>query len=301
MGRHLRRVLVYALGGGHGHAVRGCTLVRALQARGVEAAALVRADDVPRALDVPHEVCPRPESPSALRRWLLERCRQFEADTLVVDTFAEGLLGELDETWSGPPRVALLRCRTDAASASFVAGVRASASAVDLEPHLAWLPQTIEARALGPITRIGDAPLRAETDIDVLVVASEPALRGFAERLHTRLSRRGARVRCIDDASLSTGLLGVEALSVPVLVGPAGFNLTYEAHALGTWHVALPRPRSYDDQRRRAQRVALVPHGPEGVERLVLQLLERGGRAPRIAPLVSADALAQAVLSLQHG
>lgn len=95
-------------------------------------------------------------------------------------------------------------------------------------------------------------------------------------------------------------MLSTAQLSAKVLIGPAGFNLSYEAQAMHTWHIALPRVRSHDDQARRAEAVAHVPRSPEAVERLTLQLLQQDALAPRRAPLHSADALAELLLA-EHG
>jgi hypothetical protein len=269
-------------------------LAAAFRRRGVAATALVRTDAAAAKLGAPYEVCPRPESAAQLRAWVLERCTAYRADALVVDTFPEGLLGELDP-WPGPPRLAVLRCRRDADTAAFRAGVRASARAVDLEPHLEWCPAELGVQPLGPITRLGVDPVRT-AGADVLIVASEPGVGGLASRLEARL--RGAEVEVV--CGIEGGMLSTAQLSAKVLIGPAGFNLSYEAQAMHTWHIALPRVRSHDDQARRAEAVAHVPRSPEAVERLTKQLLQQEVLAPRRAPLHSADALAELLLA-EHG
>ncbi|HBQ10735.1 MAG TPA: hypothetical protein DEF51_05945, partial [Myxococcales bacterium] len=54
-----------------------------------------------------------------------------------------------------------------------------------------------------------------------------------------------------------------------VIVGPAGFNLTYEARAAGLTHLAVPRPRRFDDQARRAEAVATRVRSPRHLLRLL--------------------------------
>lgn len=255
-------------------------MAKALEAAGAEATVLVRSSEVPAALGVVHEVCARTQSPDSLRQRVLAYCDQMSADTLVVDTFPEGLLGELGGSWAGPRRVALLRCRKDASAPGFRSATDAVDAAVDLEPHLEWLDAQVPS--LGPITRVAEGPPqhRGHT-LDVLIVASEPALIDFARRLEPRLRALGLSVRLEDGTSFP---LDLETLRPRVLVGPAGFNLTYEARALGIWHIALPRPRSHDDQLRRAEAVARVVRSPHALERLAAQLC-KGASAPARAPL----------------
>jgi hypothetical protein len=81
-----------------------------------------------------------------------------------------------------------------------------------------------------------------------------------------------------------------------VVVGPAGFNLTYELVRTGAWHIALPVPRHYDDQRRRAEQVALLPSSPEAVERRVLALLAHAGPRPPPCAVWPMDRLAEHLL-----
>ncbi|MCB9753561.1 MAG: hypothetical protein H6713_26765 [Myxococcales bacterium] len=97
-------------------------------------------------------------------------------------------------------------------------------------------------------------------------------------------------------APLDAGLL----LGARVIVGAAGYNLTYEALALGRWHVALPRPRRFDDQRRRAQALALVPRSPIELERVVVRLARSA--APRESATVvrEVDELAVALLDRER-
>ncbi len=265
-------------------------MAKALVALGADATVLVRSAEVPRALGVSYRVCPRMDSPALLRAHVSAECDRLEVDTLVLDTFPEGLLGELEGPWRGPRRVALLRCRKDADTSRFRSAVGAVDTAVDLEPHLAWCPSGIPA--LGPITRLGaERPVSARA-LDVLIVASEPVLVGFARRLSPRLTSLGLRVRVLDDAPFP---FPIEACAPRVLIGPAGFNLTYEAQALGMWHLALPRPRSHDDQHRRARMVAQLVHSPLAIERLATQLCHGEG-SPQRAPLHEAQSVARFVL-----
>lgn len=252
---------------------------------------MVRSPEVPEALGVAHHVCPRTLRPEVLRPRVLAHCERLGADTLVIDTFPEGLLGELSGRWTGPRRVALLRCRKDATARSFRAAVDAVEAAVDLEPHLDWLEARVPS--LGPITRVSATPSEhGQHALDVLVVASEARLLGFSQRLEPRLRALGLNVRVEDGTSFP---LDLERLRPRVLVGPAGFNLTYEARALGIWHIALPMPRSHDDQFKRAEAVAQVVRSPYALERLAAQLC-RGASAPLQTPRHHPEDVARFIL-----
>ncbi|MCC6526075.1 MAG: hypothetical protein IT373_25735 [Polyangiaceae bacterium] len=297
-------MLVYALGGGRGHAVRGSVLAAALRRCGAEARVLVpsSAVEVPALLGVPCVPCPRPRDAAALRRFVLDTCERHAVHVLLVDTFPEGLLGELCLGPAGPPRVGLLRCRRDAASESFLRGVRQLRLALDLEPHLGWLPRAVAAEALGPVTR----PLApTPSPVDVLVVASEPALVPTLRRLSLRLGEQGMRVALAAEGRLVAPGVDRPAFPLPpsflgakVVVGAAGFNLTYEAHTQGAWHVALPRARSHDDQRRRAAALGRTVDGPLALERLVARLVTGAGRAPRLVDVLPAEVVARRVLAV---
>lgn len=277
--------------------------MRALRLLGAEATALVRSPEVPAALQVPFIACPKPSTPEVLRRFVLETCTKLRADTLVLDTFPEGLLGELRGAWNGPRRVSLLRCRRDCRSDTFRHAVEALEAAADLEPHLGWRPPSVLAEELGPVTRFGTEADPGPSPIDVLLVASDVELAGFLGRLGERLRAHGLCVGTVSEGILrgpaieASGFpLPARVLATRVIVGPAGFNLTYEAQVLGAWHVALPRPRSHDDQHLRASVVARTVGSPEAAERLCVQLSSITDRAPRRAPIKTSESVAQWIL-----
>ncbi len=303
-------VLIYALGGGAGHVVRGASLAAALARAGVEAAvfAPARARELARALAGSARVipCPRPPGPSdspdaraRLRARLDAALLQTRARHLVVDSFPAGVLGELADPRAGDRlaglRVtALLRLHRGAARPEFRAALARCDAALDLEPHLDWLPE----HAHHDITRFGPVcrPLaRAPAERDVLLLPGEPALLDFYRRLTSRLRARGLEVARVDPAPTPVALA---ALDARVIVGAAGFNLSYETIALGRWHLCLPRPRRHDDQRRRARALAIIPERPEAMERLALRLARSSARRRSPIRVRAPDELAAALLNL---
>ena len=279
---HERRFLLYALGSGRGHATRMGALALELGRLGAEVRLLVSAgaQGITRALGLdPSVVWEAREAPE--RAWSLA-LRSVAPTDCVVDTFPEGLHRELDPKEHPPARwIALLRCRRDARSPAFLTSLSRYADVLDLEPALAWAPLT--ARPFGSVVRSIERGM-GQPAVDVLAVATEARQRAFLENLAARLARSGIRTACVpahgagrSDAPLLSG----DAYSARVVVGPAGYNLTYELSALGVWHLALPAARQYDDQERRAERVAVVAHSPDAVERRVRAWLDQAVTRPR--------------------
>jgi len=299
-----RRFLIYALGGGSGHAVRGALLGAALAQLGPRSRVLVpqgRAE-MARSLGADPCECPATSSAVELRRHLEQAIAEHAATDLVVDTFPEGLLGELDVDPPGVPAQAVLRARRDAESLRFLRALSRYRRAYDVEPHLGWLRAADGERvcAFGPVAR---RLQRQHTEHDVLLVAGESSLEPFFERLAGRLEAHGFGVASARPGVFTLAgrarpvqLLGTDALSAHVVVGPAGYNLTYELAALGVWHVAIARPRRYDDQPLRADRVAVTCRSPEAVERRVLQLLATPASRPMEPNVHAAMELAERLI-----
>lgn len=258
--------------------VRGASLAAALERQGLPAVVLVPSERLPFA----RRLCSaaigiaRPTSRAELQRRLRSLLERLEVTDLVVDAFPEGILGELAVVSRGVAfGVAIVRQRRDGRSAAFLSALERYQLRLDIEPALEWLPPGAAEPCL-PVVR----PLaRQPSEVDVLLAAGGecPALFG---KLSARLAAAGLSVAVRTE---SDGLLGERELSAPVVVGGAGYNLTHELARLGSWHVALPRARRFDDQRARAGRWAIVCKGPESLERRLLALV-RGGGARRPEP-----------------
>lgn len=264
----MRRIVLYALGGGHGHAIRGAVVATALAERGAAVHLVVPAPRVAlaRALaadGVRVQGIGRPASRDELRSTVLRVVRDVDATELVVDTFPEGVLDELDDTFDRP-RYALLRLRRDAGSERFQAGLARCNGAIDLEPHLQWLPAALADSVVpgAPTVR----SLQRRDQADVALWCGGKALAPFLSRLGRRLQRHGLSViaKTLRPAELD---MTIEA---PIVVGAAGFNLTYELRRAGVQHFAVPLRRPFDDQRRRAHAVAHVADDPLAFESAIV-------------------------------
>lgn len=277
-----RRYLLYALGTGRGHVTRMGALCWELGLLGAEVRLLVSAGapGIARELGLDARVVWEAHA-APERAWSLA-LREFEPTDCIIDTFPEGLYHELDPTQHPEARwVALLRCRRDAEAPRFLASLRRYTDVIDLEPGLAWAP--ITARPFGSVVRrLG--PCVEAPATDVLMVATESRQRPFLQNLTARLRRAGVQTECVPAPGVArwqAPLLSGIGFSARVVVGPAGYNLTYELSALGVWHLALPAARQYDDQKLRAERVAAVAHSPAAVERRIRAWLEQAPTRPR--------------------
>ncbi|MEM1033131.1 MAG: hypothetical protein AAF928_18660 [Myxococcota bacterium] len=259
--------MVYAVGGGHGHAVRGAGVASALVRRGVATSLVVLeaqqhlvealAPEVPLLVVAGRD---HTRLPGDVTRELLA------ADRLVVDTFPGGVRGELQGL--STPRWAMLRLRRDAETPAFLGEVAACEAAVDLECNLRWLEHA-DVTALDPVARNVLADPDARDDGSVcLLSGGDPALDAFFDKLGPRLRAVGLSV--LRRAPASPPLMFDRRPRV--VVGAAGYNLTYELARAGIHHLAIPRARPFDDQRRRARAIAEAPADPEAMEARIIQL-----------------------------
>jgi len=281
VGKAPERFVVYALGGGHGHAVRGALIAADLERRGVACRLLVRSECGPIARALAPTAIIRSigeTEPPELQRIVREAIDAHEATDMLVDTFPEGLLGELN-TRIAVRRWAVLRLRRDALSPSFLRALEHYHAVADVEPDLDWLPHVRVAR-LTPLSR------RIEVGGEGVALIDADGLDAFLSRLAQRLSHHVPVVRVKE---------WIHRVP-PVVIGPSGYNLTYELARAGAFHLALPRPRAFDDQRRRAAAVAELVESPEALERRALTLARQpevrartGEGAERVADWLLAD------------
>ncbi len=287
---------MYALGGGFGHAVRGSALAAALQRRGIPAKVLLPKERgwLGRNLGADTELVEHCGTPSELRAKLDSVFADVEH--LIVDALPLGVLGELTGLLRGRRTTLLARLFRADLLDPFRRSLQSYDRVVDLEPELDWL-SVPRVQRLGPVVyQRPTVAVDAAPELDVCVLADDAELHRFGGRLVARLARHGVLARLWSHAA-HPELIDLAAISPKVVVGPAGYNLTYEARSLGVHHIALPRPRRFDDQRRRARSVAELPSSPETLEQRVLSIVRDGAEPRRAGPSVSPDALAVAVVS----
>ncbi len=218
---------------------------------------------IPRALGVMPMAIAKPESNDDLRERIAGAVG--DCDYIIVDTFPAGIAGELTELQT--PRIAMLRLHRGAHTEGYTRAVASCHRAIDLEAHLGWLDRD-DVVAAHPVTMPLAEPEPGD-QVDVLIVGGDE-LSAFADKLVGRLRFKGLTV-----ARPNGFPIAWHTLQPRVVVGAAGFNLTYEALAMDAWHLAIPRPRAHDDQRRRAEELAIVPDSPAQLEELIDELLDR--------------------------
>lgn len=283
---------MYALGGGLGHTLRGSALASALTDAGTPARVLVRSDRVwlARELGADATAVERTADPTRLRASVESALRGCAH--LIVDALPSGILGELSALPRGVRTTLLARLHHPRALPTVVAALGRYDRVVDLEPELEWLPQG--AVPLGPVV----LPSRELDDgapkLDVLVIADDDALARFGRRLARRLLARGAVARLWHG---ERSRLDLGRIRPRLVVGPAGYHLTYTARALGIPHLAVPRPRRFDDQHRRARAVAELCPDPEALEARARELFSSSRPGRRASPYHHPADLARAVLA----
>lgn len=293
-------VLVYALGGGFGHVVRGAALAAAFERNGTPASVLVPETHLAlaTALGASGVGVGATRDPVTLRRHLDAAIEQTACTLLVVDSFPAGLLGELADPPCVARRALLLRLHRDADAPAFLRAAAAYDHVLDLEPHLDWRPPDLDATPFGAVAR--EPSPDALATADVLLVATDALLAPLLLRLARRLARNGRHVQ----VAVSGGIgppdreprpalpltLGRDAPRV--VVGAAGYNLVYEACAADTAHLAVPLPRRFDNQHLRARTLCEIPGSPEALERRVLELLDGASFRRRDVSVQSHEALA---------
>jgi UDP:flavonoid glycosyltransferase YjiC (YdhE family) len=289
-------VLYYALGGGHGHVLRGLAVLSRLGHGTLLGPA--RLASWAAALGVTYV------SPSAaeLHAWPAP-------GLLVVDVFPRGVVGELtpllqrtavawliarrvrEHYYLHPPvRAALERCyeRVAWCEAPPPGLAALGTNSIRLPPILLAAPGLERAQARRHLDVALEAPL-------ILGLGS-----GEAERQHRlcRLlgniaARHGAALRFVSTELASAGpvvSIFPAAAWLPaadVVVTAAGYHAAYETARAGVPTVFVPQARAYDDQRWRAgERVThataacAVAGDPPALEAAIARLLRDGRRSP---------------------
>jgi hypothetical protein len=270
------RLLIYALGGGRGHATRAGLVCQAFEAAGHQARALVREGAERWA--GPGAVAIGRQGGDELAATVRAAVVDYRPDALLVDVFPGGLLDELtpqDGKLFGVPAALMLRLHNEADTEGFRALARHYALRIDLEPALQWLPPDLDALPLGPVARA--LPVPAEAPRIVLVPAADASLtEHLRSSIDDLLVYEEPELHWIAPHEAADLALGPG----DVVVGRAGYNLTWEIAGAGARHVALPADRRWDDQQRRAQAMATVVTRPSELVAAVGRALAAGERSP---------------------
>jgi hypothetical protein len=231
--------LIYAIGGGHGHARRGWLIQRLLAERGRSAVLLIRPGSDRH---LPPGPGPRLHA-SGLTAGLLAEFGRRPPARLVVDTFAAGWRGELDAAWLSRFDRRLLVARYTGTAVE---------PPVQYQRVVAPYPaDRCEWRGMGPGAAYGgyliDAShVRIDHD-DHWFAVFDPACR-CPPRLRETFARAAARA--------GLGCRFHDSFARPIrarklLVVGAGYHTFYEAIGRGVDVRFLPVRKRHDDQSRR--------------------------------------------------
>ncbi|HIK07828.1 MAG TPA: UDP-N-acetylglucosamine--LPS N-acetylglucosamine transferase [Trichormus sp. M33_DOE_039] len=287
--------LIYALGGGWGHLTRALSLARiAANQRRVNI-----ITNSPYAQHISNEGCllyliPACESFSVTCQQVREILSNTHYDCLIVDTFPRGLGGELADILPqlhnipkilihrdiNPSYVKIKDLRpfvTENFDAVIVPGEGTDLPLGDLpevihtEPwlirHAGELPDRKTARS--HILKVGDT-----RKIILVCAAGQASELPLFNQLTLQLKQafpecavRFLSPHCSDDELKTLWLShhpGIECLAAAdVVVGGAGYNTVYECTSIGVPLVALPLPRLYDRQLKRASKINQVLNIPD--------------------------------------
>ena len=258
-----RNLLVYALGGGFGHLTRACALARTALP-GTQVRILTNS---------PYADCVMQAMPEIDIEHGDEVSKQIEtagADTLIVDTFPRGLVGELVN-----------------AVASFD-GLKVFVQR-DLNPDYAskYHLNDFIGRSYDLVLDAGDSMPDGLGPFPQTVTAAgnREELAWYGSVVSRLLAWKAqCNVRCIapvcpDACPPECWVRYWPAMDLYAaadgVIGGAGYNTVYETAACGVPLVARAWPRKYDRQHLRARRAARVAGDPEEAAAAALELLGR--------------------------
>ncbi len=281
------KIVYYALGGGHGHAVRGMAVARSLTHLDPKVEATLIVPE--RHLDWAREegltgLAPPQEARSteSLGQWLLGTLDRLAPHRLIVDVFPRGVLGELAKIFDllkEPPWLLSRLVRTD-----YYRNPSIQEFIEKRYERLLWCePPSESLRGLGLaqdqvspvlIRTVRECQSRSEARRSLGVAAEEEvvlalgagdlahqrSLFGLLSRIRDRRAKAGARpVKLIfinetlcgemKDPSLIARFAAMTILrAADVLVGAGGYHFFHESRSLDLPAVFVPQRRRYDDQ-----------------------------------------------------
>ncbi len=282
------KLLYYAAGGGHGHALRGMALLERLQTGVLAAPARLAGWAAAKGVDF------LPLREDRLRETILPA-----ADLLLVDVFPRGPIAELPppagEAWLVSRRVPVDYYLDPPVREAIETRFRLLVWTEEPPPELRAL-RVRQVRS-GPVLLKVDPLPRVDGRRRLLAIGAGPR---EGQRLLWRLLEKIAAKLDLDLRFVSD-LLPVEpafpaAALLPtadVVVSAAGYHSFHEIEASGVPAVYLPQDRSHDDQDARAAGRPTA-RTPEELEARVVEALARG-RGPGVSFPDGAGRLARLV------
>ncbi|MHB9026978.1 MAG: hypothetical protein ACYC7E_22815 [Armatimonadota bacterium] len=285
-------VLYYACGGGFGHVTRATAILRQLRRLGCRTSlAITNArQPTPFIQEGIEFLSPETDAPAVLQALVLDTLDRYTPQVLVVDVFANGIVGELS------PLLPSLTCKKVLVfrylREEFFARVQ------EALPHFDRVLLAEEPGEPLPVPTVPCHPILIRDAEELLPRAAAKARLGVGENervvlgvssgeaawtydfflLLQKVWRRlhpAAQLRLAAPYPVGSGPLFVEHYpllelfnGVDLVVGASGYNLFHETQACGVPAIFLPQPRRFDDQRWRA-RAAHTAANPVELESLL--------------------------------
>lgn len=278
-------IVIYALGGGMGHLIRGCAIANVIsELEGVKPTVLAPPGFVKffKGEQYQLKVIPPPHNPSKYRLKILKTLEKLNSKVLVVDALPMGLMGEMREYLPSYNGKAVLIARMlrkdyrkimavdDFVRAHYDVVIRSEALANNFLSHSRSysVPPIL---AVNPKDVLGKKEARKqmginEKDFLVIIVGTDTPERTDAFFGATATAISGIKSDKVTIRFASPyGMSSPQAIhtsyfplmrllpAADLVIGNAGYHLYHECCATGVKALLFPRPRLYDDQESRVK------------------------------------------------
>lgn len=255
-------IVFYAMGGGLGHLARARSVLRALGLDHAHTAVITASDHareiafgtntgiipVPRALGA---------SPAKFGAWLKDALRALAPETVIVDAFPLGVLGELADH-AVLPEARLLHVarllRWDAYRTAFGGTPRRYDASFAVEALTPAHADFLAAHSLRVVPLVLEAAGSVQCEPDAPWIVSHSGPRAEVEVLQALAQRKAAESGERPRIVLRVPGAPPSGERCAALVTACGFNSMLEGAAFGGRHFFLPLPRRFDNQPLRAAR-----------------------------------------------
>jgi len=333
------RVVYYALGGGHGHAVRGLAVLSQLRAMvpdsQITLLAPARLEPWARAEAIALRAPPQREPTQAeLRRWLHAALSDLAPDILLVDVFPRGILGELEidaipsltapwlvTRWVRPdfylePEIqaviessyrGLIWCEEPPEPLRAIAVAQHQVPPVLIRPVEACLQRDAARAALDVIGEVplvlglGSGDVEHQAGLLDLLRLQQARARESGQPFALRFLTDQLPPEHGNDRDVAALFPAMAYLrAADVVVAAGGYHAFHECRALGVEAIHVPQQRHYDDQFARVSGSACAT-SPAALTQLLGEALSRAPRRSVEAAGSADGARAVAELVLASG
>lgn len=287
----LKNVAYYALGGGHGHTLRGLAILRRLQTRRIGVLLLA-----PRRLQAWAKIegiritsPPDRPSPETLMRWVSDTLSREAPDRLLVDVFPRGILADLHHSLAlaaTPPWLIARRvkpafylepairevvehryerivwCEEPPDSLRDLRVPQGICAPICVRNSEECNSRTVARQALGlpdagsVVIVLGTGAVERQRDLLRLLLKVQAGIRTRFSLVFVSDTLLPHRENGLSVLSLYPAMASLRAADLVVAAG--GYAAFHETRAVGIPTIYLPQRRPYDDQRWRVRQCSTV-------------------------------------------